>query len=159
MRNIWRTIRWRNNAQLPGAIEVLTNQHIGDSYCVNPKLDTVLFVKTIITYLPRAHNFWKEIFFLMKWPVSISPKQETKAKQIFQVIILQICVPYRFHQIHGLLENTITKFNAVNFTYIQQRRCKIKILKRDQRRGHALTPYITGCDKRPAISNLCIFDQ
>lgn len=116
MRNIWRTIRWRNNARLPGAIKVLTNQHIGDSYCANSKLDTVYLMKTINTYLPRAHNFWKEIFFLMKWPVSKSPKQETKAKQIFHVNVLYLCNPYRFHQIHGLLENTITKYSAVYIT-------------------------------------------
>lgn len=47
---------------------------------------------------------------------------------MFQVNVLRLWQSYRFHQIHGLFENTITKFNAANITYIQQRRLIIKIL-------------------------------
>lgn len=54
--------------------------------------------------------------------------------------MLQLCDPYRFHQIHGLLQNTITNNIVFIITYVKGlRRCGIKILERDQRRGHALT--------------------
>lgn len=57
------TIRWRNNATLGcrvSCIDKSTNR--GYFYSEKPISDPTIIMKTINTYLPRAHNFWKEIF-------------------------------------------------------------------------------------------------